>query len=413
MSLEHRLLSHLTDAAEIARVWEIGVRSEVFEEPLCQAAYNFIIDYWLYNQMDKAPTTLVIVTEFPGLKLTDELDEATSWLAETLMRRYATNRLNEMLTEAAVTAPEDPVGTLKSLQSATYAATEVVTPRHSRSDMSNIHERRQRYGERVDHHGQGITLGLAELDAHTNGLLPGELCAVGAFSKVGKTMFLVNAAVAARRSGRTPIVFTLEMSCREVEDRIDALYSGVSYNRFIHGELSPDEIALLHRSQDEMQTLGPLYVERPERGERTVALMVNRARQVGADYVIIDQLSFIDGEKDNYRGDRPLTQKHSDIVFALKDEISRESRGAIPCLLAVQFNRDSLNEVSLKSFANTSAIEQTVDLALGLSRTSDMRANRLMRLDVLGARRSDIASYLLRWDLSHQSRISVDEEIHD
>jgi len=162
-----------------------------------------------------------------------------------------------------------------------------------------------------------------------------------------------------------------------------------------------------------MQTLGPLYVERPERGERTVALMVNRARQLGADYVIIDQLSFIDGEKDNYRGDRPLTQKHSDIVFALKDEISRESRGSIPCLLAVQFNRDSLNEVSLKSFANTSAIEQTVDLALGLSRTADMRANRLMRLDILGARRSDIASYLLRWDLSHQSRISVDEEIHD
>ena len=413
MSLERRLLAHLVDPAAISCVWDIGVRSEVFEEPLCQAAYSFVINYWLGSQMAMAPTALVLSTEFPGLRLADEaLDESTPWLADKLLRRYATNQLNEMLTEAAVTAQEDPVGTLKSLQSATYNAAETVTPRHSRSDMTNVRERRQRYGDRQDNNGQGMTLGLPELDAHTNGLLPGELAAVGAFSKTGKTMFLVNAAVAARRAGHTPIIFTLEMGCREIEDRIDALYSGVSYNRFSHGELFPDEVRLLHEAQDELTALGPIHVERPDRNERTVALMVNRARQIGATYIIIDQLSFIDGERE-YRGDRATTSKHSDIVFGLKDEISRESRGAIPCLLAVQFNRDSLNEVSLKSFANTSAIEQTVDLALGLSRTADMRANRLMRLDILGSRRSDIASYLLRWDLSHASRIEVDEQIFD
>lgn len=412
MSDERRLLSHLSDPDKIAAVWEFGLRKEVFEEPLTEAAYDFIIQYWLASQMKMAPTRLVIAAEFPGLALPEEQDEAVLWLAERLMRRYASNQIDQVVTDCLVTVKEDPVGTLTRLQSATYAISETVAPRHSRSDMSNISERRQRYGMREKDQGQGVTLGLAELDEHTNGLLPGELCAVGAFSKTGKTMFLVNAAVAARKAGYVPIVFTLEMSCREVEDRIDALYSGVSYSRFTHGQLTIEEVQAWHAGQEELESLGPIYVERPDRGERTVALMVNRARQLGADLIIIDQLSFIDGEKE-YRGDRPVTQKHSDIVFALKDEISRESRGAIPCLLAVQFNRDSLNEVSLKSFANTSAIEQTVDLALGLSRTADMRANKLMRLDILGARRSDIASYLLRWELTNLSRISVDERIYD
>lgn len=411
MSLDRRLLFHLTDPDNLIAVWDMGLREDVLEDPLSRAVFRFTVNYWLSTQMQKVPTASVLETEFPGFTAVGDAEESVVWLAETLMRRYATNQLQDMLTAAAVTAVEDPVATLKALQSQTYSASEAVTPRHSRSDMSNIGERRLRYGARAES-GMGVTLGLPELDAHTGGLLPGELAAVGGISKTGKSQFLVNAAVAARKSGHTPMVFTLEMSRREIEDRIDAFYSGVSYNRFTHSDLTMDEVKMWHAAQEELAANGPIFVERPERGERTVALMVNRARQAGADYIIIDQLSFIDGDRE-YRGDRATTSKHSDIVFALKDEIARDSRGAIPCLLAVQFNRDSMNGVSLTSFANTSSIEQTVDLALGLSRTADMRANRLMRLDILGSRRSDIASWLLNWDLVTTSRMSVSEQIFD
>ena len=256
-----------------------------------------------------------------------------------------------------------------------------------------------------------MTLGIPALDQHTNGLLPGELAAVGAFSKVGKTVFLIHAATQARRQGFTPVVFTLEMSIPEIEDRIDAFYSQVSYNRLTHGELTMQEMQTLRAAQSEMSTLGPLYVEKPERGERTVRNLTNRARQLGADYMIIDQLSFLDPENGYHRD---LTSKHSEIIFDLKAEISREAAGAIPCLLAVQLNRASLqqdNGIGLQNFANTSSIEQTVDIALGLSRTREERANRVMRLDILGARRSDIRSWLLRWELTNSSRIDVLEEV--
>ena len=304
------------------------------------------------------------------------------------------------------------MGTLRRLWGEAYSASETVAPRFDRVNMADtVEDRRQRYGLREENRGVGMTLGIPALDQHTNGLLPGELAAVGAFSKVGKTVFLIHAATQARRQGFTPVVFTLEMSIPEIEDRIDAFYSQVSYNRLTHGELTMQEMQTLRAAQSEMSTLGPLYVEKPERGERTVRNLTNRARQLGADYMIIDQLSFLDPENGYHRD---LTSKHSEIIFDLKAEISREAAGAIPCLLAVQLNRASLqqdNGIGLQNFANTSSIEQTVDIALGLSRTREERANRVMRLDILGARRSDIRSWLLRWELTNSSRIDVLEEV--
>jgi replicative DNA helicase len=410
--LEQKILAQMSNAQEVSRIWEMGLRSEVFEEPLNQAVFNFIIEYWQTNEMRLAPTRDVLVYEFPGVHIAEEVEESTIWLVEALQRRFATNKLQNILRSAAVTSAEDPMGTLRKLWGEAYSASETVAPRFDRVNMADtVEDRRQRYGLREENRGVGMTLGIPALDQHTNGLLPGELAAVGAFSKVGKTVFLIHAATQARRQGFTPVVFTLEMSIPEIEDRIDAFYSQVSYNRLTHGELTMQEMQTLRAAQSEMSTLGPLYVEKPERGERTVRNLTNRARQLGADYMIIDQLSFLDPENGHHRD---LTSKHSEIIFDLKAEISREAAGAIPCLLAVQLNRASLqqdNGIGLQNFANTSSIEQTVDIALGLSRTREERANRVMRLDILGARRSDIRSWLLRWELHNSSRIDVLEEV--
>jgi replicative DNA helicase len=271
---------------------------------------------------------------------------------------------------------------------------------------TSVEQRRLRYVNRQESQGSGVTLGFPVLDHHTNGLRPGELCAVGAFSKVGKTMFLANAAIQARKQGATPLFITLEMSKEEIEDRLDAIYSEVSYNRLTHGELTTQEVFRLRAAQDEFSQLGDLYIERPMEGERTVPHIVSRTRQLGADYLIIDQLSFMEPTGQH----RELTSKHAEIVATLKKEIARDSAGQIPCLLAVQLNRASLNQaegVGLQNFANTSVIEQTVDLAIGLSRSRDERANHLMRLDILGARRSEIQAWILRWELINETKLEV------
>lgn len=414
---ERKILAKMTDLAEISRVWEMGLRQEVFEDPINRFAFTFMTDYWLSAQMRHAPTWVVMETEFPQLHLEHHVEETTDWLIDRLKHRYATNRLQDVMRRALDKAnAADPVGTLDKLWHDAYDAAQVNAPRYARVDITEtIEARRERYRRDVQHQAiAGVPIGLAELDEHTRGILPGELCAAAAYTKTGKSWLLAQAFVTALRQGLRPIFFSLEMGIPEIEDRIDALYSGVSYQRLSQRSLNPDEIVALRAAQDTMAELDAGHIERPQRGERTIKHMVSRARQVGANFLIIDQLSFIDAER-AYTGDSALRMKHGELVFELKDEIARESVGKLPCLLAVQLNRQAAasgngGRGELYNFANSSMVEQTVDLALGLWRNTEMRANNAMGLDIMGSRRCDTRSWTLAWHLTERSEISIREE---
>jgi hypothetical protein len=99
---------------------------------------------------------------------------------------------------------------------------------------------------------------------------------------------------------------------------------------------------------------------------------------------------------------------------ALKTEISRAG-AEIPCLMAHQLNRASLDEkegIALRHFAGASEVEQTCDLALGLARNKQERANKAMQCHILGARRSDVGAWLLTWNLTDATLISVAEPLN-
>jgi replicative DNA helicase len=413
-TIERKLLSKMTSTAEINRVWEMGVRQEVFEDPLNRFVFAFMIDYWLGTQMTQAPTWVVMESEYPQVRLESEVEESTEWLVAWLQKRYAAAEVQELLRTAAKTCNDDPTTTLDLLWHNAYEAAQVTAPRYARVDITEtITARRERYNHDVQNLTQaGVAIGLEELDNHTRGILPGELCAAAAYTKTGKSWLLAHAFVAALQNNLRPLFFTLEMGVPEIEDRIDALYSGVSYQRLSQRSLEPAEMIRLREAQDEMAELGGGFIERPQRGERTVKHMVSRARQLGADLLIIDQLSFIDATRD-YNGDSALRMKHGEIIFELKDEISRENAGKVPCLLAVQLNRQAASSGGrgeLYNFANSSMVEQTVDLALGLWRNTEMRANNAMGLDIMGSRRCDTRSWTLAWHLTDRTEIRIREE---
>lgn len=403
---EKKLLSKFDDVDEIRHAWDLGLRQQVFENPLHKGMFNWIMDFYNTNAMSLAPTREIMKHEFPVFESDENVEEPTLWLVETLQRRYSTNQAQEIMREAAASSSEDPIGSLKDLWRKAYEATEAVAPRVSRSDMTNLEERRARYQLRMDRTVSGVTLGLPELDENTGGLYPGELCALAGFSKTGKSFYLAKVCVENLRNGVRPVIFSLELSKEEMEDRMDAIISGVSYDRLSKATLPLDELQVLHRAQEEALELGPLHVERPPEGERTVKNLVNRARQLGAGIIVIDQLSWMESVR-RYDTDKG---KHGEMISDLKKEITNDLVGKIPCLLAVQFNRQSQEgsgRGELHQFANASEIEQTVDLALGLSRTREERDNSSMRLDIMGSRRSDLQSYLLAWHLTTRTEISV------
>ena len=414
--IEVKLISRMTNLADITEVFNSGLRSTVFEDPLSRFVFEFMMDYFQRSAMAHAPTWIVMQEEYPQVVLDHDVEETTEWLIGRLKQRYAANQAQTIIREAAKDSATDPVGSLNRMWQKAYEASQAVVPRTTFADMTaNVEERRQRYNrDAADQNLRGVPLGLPEVDAHTRGIIPGELAAVGAFAKTGKSFLLSQTYVNALKAGLRPVMFTLEMDIPNIEDRIDCLYSGVSYSRMTSRSLDFQESARLRAAQDEIAALDLAPLARPERGDRTITYMATKARQLGADLLIIDQLSWIDADR-SYSGDSALRMKHGELVSELKEEISRPSVGELPCLLAVQLNRqvmrgDSGGRGEMYNFANSSMVEQTCDLALGLWRNQEMAANNAMVLDIMGSRRSDRKCWTLAWHLNDRTEISVREE---
>jgi replicative DNA helicase len=417
--IERKVLSLMMNPKETSRIWDMGLRAEAFEDLTNKGAFDWMIEYWQNNSMLLSPTWVVMEHEFPALKLPNKVEEATEWLVGALQQRLVVNRVQSAMVEASGTLDADPEATAARLWQNVYDITESTAPRASRSDMSNVEERDARYVARGQQQGMGMPIGLPEIDLHTHGIRPGELAAVAAFTKVGKSFLLCKSIAEAHLQAFNPIIFTLEMSVQEMEDRIDAFYSGVSYSQLVEGSMMPVHERQLREARERLRDRGPLRIERPQRGERTVKAMTNRARQVGADYVLIDQLSFMDPAPNrSYGGDNSgMRMKHGDIIFDLKDEIARESAGMLPCFLAVQQNRASQGSGDgrgqLHNLANSSFIEQTCDIVYGLWRNDDMRNSNMMGVDIMGSRRSDKKSWILNWRLSDRTETSVLREYEE
>ena len=424
--VELKLLSQMTRQDEIKRVYDNGIRAEVFEDPLNQLVFRFMMKYWMDSQMKVAPTWVVMQTEFPAIALEEETEETTQWLCDWLKRRYVVNRAQDIIRRTAKCLGEEqikddgnPTLALNAMWQEAYEAAQIVRPSSTYGDMAtNKAERRERYARDRDNPDLlGVSFGLAELDEHTRGCRNGEMAAVAAYTKVGKSWLLANAYVSNHKIGRRPILFTLEMHRQEMEDRIDCLYSGVSYSKFMRRELDFDEMDRLMAAQDELERTGIAPLARPERGDRTVKTMFTQARQLEADFVLIDQLSWVDAER-TYTGDSAMRMKHGELAFELKEETSRASAGELPTFIAIQLNRAVMNNDNggrgaLYNFANSSMIEQTVDIALGLWQNQDMRNSNVMGMDIMGSRRGDRKSWLLNWHLNARTEIRIAEEYQE
>ena len=413
--LEHQLITILVeDVDEIANALKSGVRSQVFEDSPCRAVFDLIVGYWQAN--GTAPTRYVVDTELPGFPWAEDVDVAPSWLAEQLRKRYAVNQGQALIMEAVPGLAEDPYGALRTLYNGAYAVTETITPGRVRSDMSDVASRRERYITRTERTGGvGLPLGIPQLDEHTGGTMPGELVVVGGHPAGGKSFFLVNAAVALRRAGFTPILFTLEMSIAEMEDRVDALWSGVSYNRLSRSKLTDEELLRYRDGQDQLAEMGGIHIESPEIGDRTAGALITRARQVRADMALIDQLSHMEAGHST----KDLKEHHGSIMKQLSIEISRHGQ-EIACVLAAQLRRPDNNQrgggpdaatIEMHHFANAAEIEREVDLAIGLACTGEERRQGTKRLHILKGRRFNTKSWILNWALQDESRIEVMSEL--
>ena len=201
------------------------------------------------------------------------------------------------------------------------------------------------------------------------GWRPGGLYIVGARPGVGKSLFLLDAAFGLARHG-TVLLETLEMSAKEVGNRLLASKSGVEM-RFLNG-LLPDgsggpndqEMVALRETRDRLATV-PLMIR--DKGMTTALDIREHAREAAAhgtlSGIVVDYLQLMSS------GGRVESRQQEISTFTRQLKLMAKEFDC-PVIVASQLNRDGVKDgqrPTLNALRESGSIEQDADVVILLS----------------------------------------------
>ncbi len=248
----------------------------------------------------------------------------------------------------------------------------------------------------------GISTGFVDLDQKTAGLHPSDLVIVGARPAMGKTAFGLNLVQnAAVKGGKTCAVFNLEMSKKQIVNRMLACEAGVSMEHIRSGNMTDQDWEKL------VEALGPLseapiYID--DTGGITFSEVRSKCRKLkiehGLDLVMIDYLQLMSGS--GRAGDN-RQQEISEISRGLK-MMARELD--VPVIALSQLSRTLESRADhrpmMSDLRESGANEQDADVIIFLYRDEyyhpDSEDKNIAEIIIGKQRNGPVGTVKLRYD---------------
>ena len=211
---------------------------------------------------------------------------------------------------------------------------------------------------------QGVRTGFSDLDRVLVQLGPADLVLVGARPGMGKTSFAMNIAVnAAKSTGKTVCIFSLEMSGEQLVNRMLSSEAMVDSHSLRTGEIRPED---WQRIADATSMLAGCELLIDDTSGITVADMKAKLRRVkNLGLVVVDYLQLMQASKNI----ESRVQEVADISRNLKI-MAKEL--AVPVICCAQLSRGPEQRESkkpmLSDLRDSGAIEQDADIVLFLYR---------------------------------------------
>jgi replicative DNA helicase len=212
----------------------------------------------------------------------------------------------------------------------------------------------------------GIRTGIPALDNLTEGWQPTDLIIIAARPSVGKTAFAMQCVLAAARSGKNALVFSLEMNGKQINDRVTSAIGRVNGQYLRNPKQMPEEDwAKWGNACTEIRDL-PIYID--ESSGISVDVICARARQQHAitplSLIVIDYLTMIAPPK------AQSTTDALQIVTRTLKGLAKELR--IPVIALSQLNRGGEGaRPTFKTLRDSGSIEQDADVVIFLHRPSE------------------------------------------
>ena len=247
----------------------------------------------------------------------------------------------------------------------------------------------------------GLSTGLSSVDSKINGLGKSDLLLLAARPGMGKTSMALNVALsAAKTSGRTVAIFSLEMSKEQLVTRLIAAEGLVENQRLTTGNLRESDWV---RIAEAASTLSRLDIRIDDNPLLTVADMNAKCRRLdNLGLIVIDYLQLMTsaGGK-SYQGEN-RQQAVSDISRMLKI-MAKELQVPVLCLSQLSRANEKRDDKRpmLSDLRESGAIEQDADIVMFLYREDyykeDSEKHNVAECIIAKNRHGETGKVELRW----------------
>ncbi len=264
----------------------------------------------------------------------------------------------------------------------------------------------------------GITTGMKELDSTILGLGPGDLVLVASRPGMGKTSIGLNIALAAAKAtGKTVAVFSLEMTREQLVMRLLAAQALVDSKKLQTGRLSPEEWKRIGAASGALSETDIRIDDNPTLTVADMNAQCRRLKNLGL--VVVDYLQLMQSAgSGNSWANESRTQAVSDISRMMK--IMAKELG-VPVLCLSQLSRANEQRQNkrpmLSDLRESGAIEQDADVVMGIYRegyyNSECEHPNEAELIILKNRRGQTGTLTMMWLPEYTSFVALDTRHED
>ena len=327
----------LMDNKELHQIYDL-LKPDMFQDPVLKEIYREILKLYDIGQ----PANLVTVTQavesesYTREYITQVLRDCAllpytstelKSYAESVVRDYKAEVFRNILTRTQVTAAgveyqiADTIQELEALKRSEKNKSKKLTAIVSEYQDQYFQEQKE----------EKLYTGFSKLDEITGGLEGGDVIVIGARPGVGKSAFTSQIILEMAKAGKRIGFYNLEMSEKQVYERLLSNQSGIRLNRIRRAiQFLGDEKERFERAN---KTLGKMDILISS-GTKSVSEIRNECRHQELDCIIIDYLQLVRADT-RYQSRASEVGAISKAIKALAMELN------VPIIALSQLNRTS------------------------------------------------------------------------
>lgn len=390
MDFEAVVISKVLEDKLMEDALELNVRDDLFQE--YKKHWRFIREMYLNHS--GLPTVKLLESKFPDFE-GQTTTEPLSYLIEELKKKHVRSIIVECMSEQAdiLKSAKSPYDAVEIMRKTVAAAEESARTSRDYNVVADPESRLESYFQIAAVEGMtGIPSSWDILDRETGGFQDEDLIMIAARGGVGKTWCEVVVAEHQRRLGYKTLVFSKEMSVKQIVRRFDAVSSRVNFNRMKMGMLTTEELEKYKATLKAMKNTTPMIISGDIDSKMGVSSVAAKIDKYRPHMVWIDGVYMMRDERNAKAG----WEKFTNICEDLKGLCQKRRT---PIGVSHQFNLAGKDDKGDADTLKYGDVQMWFDVMIGLYQTEDLKANKEMLFKINKIREGSPLQWVSEWDL--------------